>query len=264
MKFYISFKCLMVLFILLFASQASAKIDPKTIAGMWLFEDGKGAEVKDVSGNNNHGVPTNTVKWVKGKFGQGIELNGSTAWVEVQSSDSLVLEQLTMVAWANLKSSKGTRWQSIMMKGQNPRNYLLCIDRDTQSLQLSVTKGAPDAWGGPIGGPAVTDGEWRHLVGVIGEKTGYVIYLDGVQIGQQAYAKPSLNANPAILRIGDGSSGGHQVDGILDEVAIFNVPLEIDDIQIIMNEGLEKATGISGAVEANGKLAMAWGKIKIK
>jgi len=31
-----------------------------------------------------------------------------------------------------------------------------------------------------------------------------------------------------------------------------------------MNDGLEKATGISGAVDAGGKLATAWGDIKVK
>lgn len=253
---------ILILAIAFFNSNASAKIDPKNLAGMWLFEDGGGDKVTDASGKNNHGTVAGPIKWVNGKFGRAIELNGSTTWVEVKSSDSLVLEELTMVAWAKLKPSKGVRWQSIMMKGQNPRNYLLCVDKDTQTLQLSVTKGAPDAWGGPIGGPAVTDGEWHHLAGVIGQKAGYVIYNDGLKVGNQAYAKPSLNANPDVLRIGDGSGGGHQVEGILDEVAIFNIPLEEADIQDIMNNGLEKVTGKSFAINAFGKLAAAWGDIK--
>ena len=40
-----------------------------------------------------------------------------------------------------------------MMKGQNPRNYLLVVDKDSQTLQLSITAGAAGTWKGPIAGP---------------------------------------------------------------------------------------------------------------
>lgn len=265
MKLIISvrcFVCILILLLALSASQVFAKIDPKNVVGLWLFEEGGGDTAKDSSGKGNDGTIAGPVKWVAGKFGKGMEFNGQNTWVEVKSSDTLVLEELTMLAWAKLKPSKGTRWQSIMMKGQNPRNYLLCVDKDTQMLQLSVTKGALDAWGGPIAGPEITDGEWHHLAGVIGQKPGYVIYTDGIQVGQQPYAKPSLNAAPDVLRIGDGSAGGHQLEGILDEVAVFNVPLEADDITAIINKGLEAVTGKGAAVQSGGKLAAVWGHLK--
>ena len=148
-----------------------------------------------------------------------------------------------------------------MMRGQNPRNYLLAVDRDTQRLQLSLTQAAGGAFGGPIGGPAITDGGWHHLACVIGQDVGLVIYTDGEEVGQQAYSVPSLDANPSRMRIGDGSNGGHQCDGLLDEVALFSVPLSQDDIKSVMNDGLEKTTGFL-AVEPENKLATAWGKLK--
>ena len=36
----------------------------------------------------------------------------------------------------------------------------------------------------------------------------------------------------------------NQCEGLLDEVALFSVPLEQDDIKEIMEEGLEGATGL--------------------
>jgi len=262
MKSGIFITFLISILVLFLTSNVLAKIGLESIAGLWLFEEGGGDVARDSSGKENHGAISGPVEWVDGKFGQGMEFNGTNTWVEVQSNDSLVLEELTMVAWAKLNESRGARWQSIMMKGQNPRNYLLCIDRDTQRLQLSITKGAPDAWGGPIAGPEVTDGEWHHLAGVIGEEAGLLIFADGIQLGQQAYSVPSLDATPEVLRIGDGSAGGHQVEGILDEVAIFNVPLAAEDILTIMNDGLESFTGLGAAVEARGKLATVWGGIR--
>ena len=252
----------MSVLVLVTTLQVSAKIDADAVAGMWLFEEGRGDIADDSSGRGNNGKIAGPVKWVNGKFGQAMEFDGQSTWVEVQSNDTLVLEELTMVAWGKIKSSKGVRWQSIMMKGQNPRNYLMVVDKDTQRLQLSITKGAIDAWGGIIEGPEITDDEWRHLAAVIGEETGLVTYVDGVQVGQAAYVVPSLDAAPEVLRIGDGSSGGHQLEGLLDEVAIFNIPLEADDILDIMNNGLEVVTGLRAPVEPRGKLAAIWGSLK--
>jgi len=251
-----------VIFIACFGIQADAKIDPATAVGVWLFEEGGGDVAKDSSNAGNDGEISGPKKWVDGKFGKALEFNGVDVYVEVQSNDSLVLEELTIVGWAKLDSSQGTRWQSIMMKGQNPRNYLLVVDKDTQKLQLRITAGAAGAWKGPIAGPVVTgDKEWHHLAGVIGEKQGLVAYTDGVEVGKQPYAKPSLDATPSRMRIGDGSDGGHQAKGLLDEVALFNVALEADDIQTIMNDGLEAALGIL-PVEPQDKLATMWGKLK--
>lgn len=248
--------------VLVMSPQVLAKIDPETVVGMWLFEEGTGDVAKDTSDAGNDGDIVGPKKWKDGKFGKALEFDGNSVYVQVEANDSIILEELTIVAWANLEPSQGTRWQSIIMRGQNPRNYLLCVDKNSQKLQLSITKGAPGAWAGPIGGPVVTGDGWHHLAGVFGEKTGLVIYTDGEEVGKQPYAKPSLDADPARMRIGDGSNGGHQCEGLLDEVALFNVPLEQGDIKKIMEDGLESATGLL-AVEPESKLTTIWGKLKI-
>ena len=260
-RFFVMILGLVVTLMLAANPFALAKVDPDTLVGMWLFEEGAGDVAKDTSKSGNDGTIVGPKKWRDGKFGRALEFDGNSVYVQVDSNDSITLEELTIVAWANLEPSQGTRWQSIMMRGQNPRNYLLAVDKDRQTLQLSITKGAPGAWAGPIGGPVVTGDGWHHLAGVVGEDAGLVIYTDGEEVGKQAYAKPSLDADPGRMRIGDGSNGGHQCEGLLDEVALFSIPLEQDDIKEIMEEGLERATGLL-AVEPESKLATTWGKLK--
>lgn len=46
--------------------------------------------------------------------------------------------------------------------------------------------------------------------------------------------------------------------GLFDEVAIFNVDLNEDQITAIMDNGLQAALG----VDPHGKLATSWGMIK--
>lgn len=252
---------IVIVLIFIAGSYTTAKIDPESVVGMWLFEEGAGDIAKDSSNAGNPGTIVGPKKWQDGKFGRALEFDGNSVYVQIEPNDSLVLEELTIVAWANLEPSQGTRWQSIMMRGQNPRNYLLAVDKNGQTLQLSITKGAPGQWGGPIGGPVITGDGWHHLAGVIGEEAGLVIYTDGEEVGKQAYATPSLDAEPARMRIGDGSNGGHQCQGLLDEVALFNVPLDLDDIKAIMQHGLEKTTGLL-AVDSESKLTTTWGRLK--
>lgn len=260
-RFFVTILTFVVAFMLTATPSVLAKVDPANLVGMWLFEEGAGDVAKDTSEAGNDGTIAGPKKWRDGKFGRALEFDGAGVYVEVESNDSITLEELTIVSWANLEPSQGTRWQSIMMRGQNPRNYLLAVDKDSQTLQLSITKGAPGAWGGPTGGPVITGDGWHHLACVIGEDAGLVIYTDGEEVGKQPYAKPSLDADPGRMRIGDGSNGGHQCEGLLDEVALFNVPLEQDDIKEIMEDGLEGATGLL-AVEPEDKLTTIWGKLK--
>ena len=260
-RLVITILSLAAVIVLAVSPHALAKIDPETVVGMWLFEEGAGDVAKDTSEAGNDGDIVGPKKWKDGKFGKALEFDGNSVYVQVEANDSIILEELTIVAWANLEPSQGTRWQSIMMRGQNPRNYLLAVDKNSQKLQLSITKGAPGAWGGPIAGPVITGDGWHHLAGVFGEKAGLAIYTDGEEVGKQPYAKPSLDAEPARMRIGDGSNGGHQCEGLLDEVALFNVALEQDDIKTIMDDGLESATGLL-AVEPDSKLTTIWGKLK--
>jgi len=243
-------------------SISHAKIDPENIAGIWLFNEGNGNVARDSSGSGNDGNIVGPAKWATGKFGKALQFDGQSVRVNVESNDSLILEEFTIVAWENLKSSQGARWQSIMMKGQNPRNYLLCVDKNSQKLQLSITKGAKDAWGGIIKGPVITDGNWHHVAGVAGEKEGFIIYVDGVEVGQQAYSKPSLDAAPSVLTIGDGSGGGHQCEGLIDDVGLFSIPLSEEDINAIMNKGLKQYAVTN--VSKNGRLATTWSKIKYR
>ncbi len=67
-----------------FVIPSYAKIDPKTIVGAWLFDEGQGDSAGDSSGYNRDGNLQGGAKWVEGKFGKALELNGKDAWVDIQ------------------------------------------------------------------------------------------------------------------------------------------------------------------------------------
>ena len=73
---------------LMFANQSVADLDPATIEGLWLFNDGTGKVAKDTSGNKLDGTLENNPKWVNGKFGKAIEFDGSGAHVVIKDHES--------------------------------------------------------------------------------------------------------------------------------------------------------------------------------
>lgn len=60
---------ILILVTLMFIPQIQAKIDPKAAVGIWLFDEGKGKTVSDLSGNSNDGEIMGNPSWEKGKFG---------------------------------------------------------------------------------------------------------------------------------------------------------------------------------------------------
>jgi len=84
------------------------------------------------------------------------------------------------------------------------------------------------------------------------------VFENGKEIGNIAANKLiDVTDNPVWI----GNDGYQQhFNGLLDEVAIFNAALSVNDIETIMNKGLKSAS----AVSPSGKVALAWGSIKAK
>jgi hypothetical protein len=59
----------MLLISILAVGIARAQMDFENAVAIWLFDDGAGDEVEDISGNDNMGTIMGDYQWVAGKFG---------------------------------------------------------------------------------------------------------------------------------------------------------------------------------------------------
>jgi len=86
---------------------AEARIDPDSIVGIWLFDDDKGGEVLDSSGNELHGQINGNPAEVEGKFGRALEFPGGGDTVELVSFGlDFPTDAVTIVTWAMVKEVK--------------------------------------------------------------------------------------------------------------------------------------------------------------
>lgn len=238
------------------------KIDPQSVVGIWLFDEGSGDIAQDSSGNGHDGQINGDLEWVaEGRFDKALEFPGvDENFVEVPHDDSLDLTTFSFTLWAKIVDTGN--YQAVLIKTADGlvENYSGYIYADRKVFWCRFTSGGATQWGfQQFGTTIVTDDEWHHLAGTYDMKS-VKSYIDGVAEADAPFSdEPDFSPGP--LSIGDCSGFPYPVKGLMDDVGLFNVALTEDEIKSIMNNGLrETAT----AVSVSGKLAAAWGGIKGK
>ena len=219
------------------------------LVGRYSFDDEYGDEVIDSSGNGNNGEFIGGVKRVDGYFERGLEFNGIDAFVEIPDSESLALtDGLTIAMWIYLRSYSTAGGTGVTK--ENCYKMGTSVTRK-EELRLAIAGGK---WVSDrvLGDTDVPLKEWHHIAGTYDAASGdAIVYLDGEEDGRAEYSG-EIVPNTEVVWIGRGWDP--YFDGLYDEVAIWNVPLFEDEIRQVMTA--------SHAVDAVGKLAATWGRIR--
>ncbi len=248
-----------MIFCVMFVNISLSAIDIEDSVTILLFDEGNGNTVQDSSANDNSGTIHGGAEWVNGKFGKALQLDGTDDYVEIDHHESLnVGAEHTIAFWYKLSKvpaggmavvtkddwAPGFWWDGNMIRHHthNPGGSLHYIDA---------------AWN--------PDTEWHHVAATYdGEEFG--IYLDAKQIGSGVTAA-NLGRNPLTdkpflfgiyLETGQHAQWGEFFSGIVDDFVIFNTVLSENDLDTLMNQGLEQTADIEPA----GKLTTTWSKIK--
>jgi hypothetical protein len=246
------------------------------LVAAWTFDDGT---ARDATGSGHDGELIGKPKAVKGKFGLGFDFNGVDTGVEIQDHEDLQLIQpFTVSAWIYIRSIQnhaGIVWKGSMIGwGTDVYNYRI-------ALQGADPRDGTDGgltWGactGPVEGYFATGGvlpadelnKW-HNVALVEDGTKGIAYLDGksrLSVSDGDANRPSapyapLEGHPVRIGFAMGVSGNiadeAYVDGIIDEVLLYNRPMDKGEIHDLMDMGPNLA------IESVGKLATTWSRIK--
>ncbi|MBM3237974.1 LamG domain-containing protein [Candidatus Poribacteria bacterium] len=246
--------------VLQFTAQGSAKIDPESIVGIWLFDDGKGAIAEDLSGNGNDGKLMKEPKWVDGKFGKALEFNGTDNYVDFGSGASLdITNEITIVAWT-FPSNQTFNHQDIVGK---PSAYILGHMDPGVIVRSYINDGG---WFGVNYSKEFNNyvDKWFHFAFTY-DRSELKVYVNGTLDGKGARGGAIvINKNPVVVAHSSESQGFNAFyKGVVDDIAIFNAALSEDDIKSIMSQGLSRALGMT-AVSHAGKLTTTWATVKVQ
>lgn len=239
-------------------SPGYARIDPQYVMGMWLFEI-DGDVGRDSSENSNDGNVEGDPEWTEdGKFGGGLRFDAVDDVIKVPMT--VDYDEITVMVWA-------------MEEGSPVRPRIVSNDHTDVSMkgfQLMYNTAGSGSWF-DVGDGArrvgasfayrAEIGEWYHFTGTYDGST-VMAYIDGQVMAEAGGLSDPIADSGIDVHIGTSTYAfSDALKGVLDEVAIFNKALTESEIQEIMADGLEKATGIL-AVAPAGKLASTWGSIK--
>jgi len=234
------------------------------------FDDVKGDEVMDGSGNQNNGTIFGGAKIVDGRVGKSIEIDGATGRVEVPNSDSLSIgtNSLTIECWLKTASTDRQTYSRIVSKGNfswTP-GYILQMYSQGQPA-ISISDQSEVAIYAAAKGAEVNDGKWHHIAGVVDRENNEIrIYIDGqsqeieLPLGM-AVAIPNdigdITCDNNLAFGSDDQQVRELVEGLYDELRIWNRALTDVEIQQAANGEISPA-----AVEPGGKLSITWAELK--
>ncbi|MHC4535676.1 MAG: LamG-like jellyroll fold domain-containing protein, partial [Planctomycetota bacterium] len=210
-----------------FTTYTYLRINPDSmgegLVGWWKLDETSNKDAADSSGYGNDGRLRNMIgdEWTNGNVGGCLEFDGDNDYVNIGDDESLhVDDAITLSAWV---------WHNSFITGQ-PERYV------TVRSEIAVIRKESDErlhfyikTGGILrhlrAGSVLTEGYWYHVVGTW-DGTTQRLYLDGVEIDSQT---PGGVLDSAF----DGahiSSENEPINGLLDEVRIYNRALSAEEI----------------------------------
>jgi len=225
-----------IIIILMFTGQSYAQVDHETVVGIWLFDEGGGDVAQDSSGNGNDGT-LNGPEWTnESKFGGALEFDGAGSYIEFATGESMKTPHFTIMAWFNTRKLNG--YGHIFQTGNDWNDmagYVFRVHQDGMAQGgLAFGPGNTTTF---VTGPALEDNTWYHMA-LTYDGTTAILYLDGANVAS-GDGQGEIMYDDQPVRIGVHSNDtGSPFDGFIDEVALFNVALEAEDIEAIMNGGL--------------------------
>lgn len=190
------------------------------LVSWWKLDEGQGVDARD-SKNNNHGIVTGA-DWVDGLIGKALNFIINDDYVTVQHNNNLNLPAFTIEAWININSFT-VNYQRIVQKGGAFQFFVL----DDGRLQLQWYNGTENQ--GMISTDTVSLGTWHHVVATLSNSINR-IYIDTSMNGPDVdTGNPEENTN--VLTIGNREAHDRQLDGIIDELKIYNRALSQQEVE---------------------------------
>jgi len=199
------------------------------LVGYWRFEDQVGTTMVDSSGQGNDGTLMGKGRRALGKFGQGLELDGATALVQVPHAPALNpgTSNFSLSIWVRNRKQDVWNWNLFFKDDGKFQSYYYFGVGSKPRFEFSTG----DAKVTIDGQTGVNDNRWHHLVAVRNATYSAQLYVDGV-LDSSASCAPSQNTSirtttPLII----GAGNNNFYSGLIDDVRVYNRALSAEDVR---------------------------------
>jgi len=217
------------------------------LVGWWRLDDGSGTTAIDSSGTGNDGTINGDPKWVDGKVGGALEMDGGD-YVDVPGASEINPESITLMTWVNFSTVDGADMerQDYLSRGDD---YAFSLHewgyRDSTEAEGKISAIVTSAGGWTVlpGTTLVEPDTWYHTTLTYDSGTQmFLIYLNGEVEGEMELTTGLEHRLGGSLTI--GTYNGRDLLGKIDDIKIFNEALSEGQIKGEMaGEGFPFAFG---------------------
>lgn len=213
-----------------------ANADIHRLIGYWNFDEAFGRIAADLSGNKNNGELFGDVEWqpTSGKVRGALSINGTGSnYVKIPTT-GMSAKAGTIAFWVYLYEAKEHDLHRYFFEWSGSggvERIEFYLEHDT-----SLNMGLGDIHRKHLGIVKLSVGTWYHIA-LTWDGSNYVVYVNGENNAEGTY--------PALTNLGSeayiGCSGRREEEilrGLIDEAAIFDQPLNKDEITRLYKYGV--------------------------
>ncbi|MBI4089029.1 LamG domain-containing protein, partial [Candidatus Kaiserbacteria bacterium] len=219
------------------------------LVGLWSFNgpDMAGVTAYDRSGQGNHGTLTNGPVRAIGKIGQGLRFDGTDDYVNAGTSNFAGDGAVSESMWVKFFQSESGSSYHIMTDLNRTTDLVFYFD-DTSGTEL-IKFGHRNSggnhgvqWDVSSAYASQWKNKWKHFVvvydgGATDSATSYSFYVDGV-LYTTGKASSLIGGSTSSNIIGyDSVPVGGYLNGLVDEVRIYNRALTAAEVKLLYNSG---------------------------
>lgn len=241
---------------------ASAQILDPDLVLYFDYEDFDGDTVVEKSGRGYDGAIQGKITQSNdGKFGKAahfaagsfLDLDGPNI-----KPDDIPTEGMSIVAWINVEAISD---MAVFNARAADNTWLVHPEARGDGNYRWLNRSAGGATIFDIRAGKNKANEWIHYAGTFSRAEGLaVLYINGSNVGEEK----ARVGTPIAPDWGQGARVGLNIDdarpfnGLMDDLNIWKRGLTEEEVNIIMNDSVDAFL----AVEAQGKLATTWGRLK--
>jgi len=240
--------------------------DAQGIIGLWLFNEGFGRNVYDLSPYDNNGTLTNMVEaddWVAGRDGYALDFDGIDDFIDVPDSPSLSpTTQMTFSIWVNQDAATANK--AIAAKGVISSNWSWSIQNHNSNadrLRIFIASSLGEGGGNFIteNSPgSLVANEWLNIVfvynGSLAAASRLVLYTNGVLRATTITGTipATMTDSNQPMHIGRWAGLGREWNGKLSTFEIYERAFLADEVKSLYNSYalFDKLIIAKGAVAA--------------
>lgn len=211
---------------------------------VFSMADATNAEIKDSSGQENHGVPRGTKVYADQDRGPVLKCD-DVGFVAVPDSDSLNSEVVTVMAWVNSSANQETHnnWRCILDKSDWAENgigkgYCLRVGDSRDGRDVVNFSIGNQQWNNLDSEVTVPREAWVHLAGTFDGKT-LTVFINGEPNASKSSSATTILPSKYPLQLGASTFDNRAVrkfDGLIDDVIVVSRALSPEEIQAVYEE----------------------------